>query len=141
LKIQNDKLVAESNKYKKILGEKKKIISRLDKQIASLSKTYNAKAKTLTSIYNKKVNYRLKSGIFYRIADDLAKNDVHIDMLYTKENTLWLSLVSSNDRKLTELIKYISDKHFDEINTIDIKLIEKDPESTYYRGLLKVDLR
>ena len=141
LKIQNDKLVVESNKYKKILGEKKKIISGLDTQVANLSKIYNGKTKTLISIYDKKVHYRLKSGIFYTIADDLAKNDVHIDMLYTKENTLWLSLVSSNDRKLTELIKYISDKHFDEIDAIDIKLIEKDPESTYYRGLLRVDLR
>jgi len=141
LKIQNDKLSAEANKYKKILGEKKKIISGLDTQIANLSKTYSGKTKTLTSIYNKKVNYKLKSEIFYSIAEDLAKYDVHVDMLYTKENTLWLSLVSSDDRKLTELIKYISDTHFKELNSIDIKLIEKDPESAYYKGLLKVDLR
>ena len=141
LKIQNDKLVAEANKYKKILGEKKKIIAGLDTKIATLSKTYNGKAKTLESIYDKKVNYRLKSEIFYTISEDLAKHDVHVDMLYTKENTIWLSLVSSDDRKLTELIKDISDTHFNELNSIDIKLIEKDPGSEYYKGLLKVDLR
>jgi hypothetical protein len=141
LKIQNDKLVAEANKYKKILGEKKKIIAGLDTKIATLSKIYNGKTKTLESIYDKKVNYRLKSEIFYTIAEDLAKHDVHIDMLYTKENTIWLSLVSSDDRKLTELIKDISDTHFNELNSIDIKLIEKDPGSEYYKGLLKVDLR
>jgi hypothetical protein len=49
--------------------------------------------------------------------------------------------VSSDDRKLTELIKYIADTHFDEINQIDIERIQKDPESHYYKGLLKVDLR
>ncbi|OQX49763.1 MAG: hypothetical protein B5M46_03770 [Epsilonproteobacteria bacterium 4484_20] len=141
LKIQNDKLTAEANKYKQVLGEKKKIISGLDKQIANLSRVYNGKTKTLESIHDKKVNYRLKSEMFYTIADDLAKHDVHVDMIYTKENTLWLSLVSSDDRKLTELIKDISDTHFDELNSIDIKLIEKDPGSTYYKGLLKVDLR
>jgi len=141
LKIQNDKLVAEANKYKKILGEKKKIIAGLDTKIATLSKTYNGKAKTLESIYDKKVNYRLKSEIFYTIAEDLAKHDVHVDLLYTKENTIWLSLVSSDDRKLTELIKDISDTHFNELNSRDIKLIEKDPGSEYYKGLLKVDLR
>jgi hypothetical protein len=141
LKIQNDKLVAEANKYKKILGEKKKIIAGLDTKIATLSKIYNGKTKTLESIYDKKVNYRLKSEIFYTIAEDLAKHDVHIDMLYTKENTIWLSLVSSDDRKLTELIKDISDTHFNELNSIDIKLIEKDLGSEYYKGLLKVDLR
>jgi hypothetical protein len=52
-----------------------------------------------------------------------------------------MSMVSSDDRKLTELIKYISDTHFDEIREIDIKLIEKDPQSTFYKGLLKVELK
>ena len=141
LKIQNDKLTAEANKYKKILGKKKQIIAGLDKQIATLTKTYGGKTKTLESIYNKKVNYRLKSEIFYTLAKDLAKHDVHVDMIYTKDNTVWLSLVSSDDRKLTELIKDISDTHFNELNSIDIELIEKDPESAYYKGLLKVDLR
>jgi len=141
LKIQNDQLSAEANKYKQILGKKKKIIAGLDKQIANLSKIYNGKTKTLESIYNKKVNYRLKSEIFYTIAEDLARHDVHVDMISTKENTLWLSLVSSDDRKLTELIKDISETHFNELNAIDIKLIEKDPASAYYKGLLKVDLR
>ncbi|BAF72628.1 hypothetical protein [Sulfurovum sp. NBC37-1] len=141
LKIQDDQLTAEANKYKKILGEKKQIISGLDKRIATLSNIYNGKAKTLISIYDKKVNYRLKSEIFYTIAEDLAKHDVHLDQLYSKENTLWLSLVSSDDRKITELIKDISDTHFNELNSIDIELIKKDLNSTYYKGLLKVDLR
>jgi hypothetical protein len=61
--------------------------------------------------------------------------------MYSKNDTLWLSLVSSNDRKLTELIKYISDTHFNELNQIDIELIEKDPESNYYKGMLKVELK
>ena len=141
LKMQNDELTAETNKYKRILAEKKKVIAKLDTQIATLAKTYSSKTKTLKSIYDKKVNYRLKSEMFYMIAEDLNKNGVNVDMVYTKENTLWLSLVSTDDRKLTELIKYISDTHFNEIDVIDIKLIEKDPESAYYKGLLKVDLR
>ncbi len=56
-------------------------------------------------------------------------------------DTLWLSLVSSDDRKFTELIKYMSDTHFDEIVSIDIEKIEKDPASDYYKGLLKVELK
>ncbi len=141
LGIQNDKLDIEVKKYKKILSEKNKIISGLDKKITTLSDRYEGKTKTLTSIYDKKVNYRLKSGIFHTIADELVKFDVHVDMIYSINNTLWLSLVSSDDRKFTELIKYISDTHFDEINQIDIELIQKDHESSYYKGLLKVDLR
>ncbi len=141
LTIQNNKLTIEVDKYKKILSDKKQKIAVLDKEIAKLSKSYKGKTQTLTAIYDKKVNYRLKSGTFHTIAKDLNKFDVHIDMLYTSNDTLWLSLVSSDDRKFTELIKYISDSHFAEINQIDIERIQKDQESSYYRGLLKVDLR
>ena len=138
LTIQNDKLTAEANKYKKILGEKKQKISVLDKEIAKLSTVYNGKTETLKAIYDKKVNYRLKSGTFHTIAKDLNQYGVHIDMLYATNDTLWLSLVSSDDRKFTELIKYISDTHFDDVKEIDIERITKDPENSYYKGLLKV---
>lgn len=141
LNLQNDKASKEAQKYKKILSEKKAIITKLDNKIAKLSATYQAKTQTLTSIYDKKVNYRLKSGIFHTFAEELDKYNVHVDKMRSSNDTVWLSLVSSEDRKLTELIKYISDNHFQEINQIDIKLIEKDPESSYYKGLLKVDLK
>jgi len=35
----------------------------------------------------------------------------------------------------------IPDTHFDDINQIDIELIKKDLESSYYKGLLKVELK
>ena len=141
LNLQNEKVSKEAQKYKKLLGEKKAIIIELDNKIAKLSENYQAKTKTLTSIYDKKVNYRLKSGIFHTMAEELDKYGVHVEQMRSDNDTVWLSLVSSEDRKLTELIKYISDNHFQEINQIDIELIEKDPKSNYYKGLLKVDLK
>ncbi len=141
LTIQNNKLNAESTKYKEILSRKRNEISGLDKNIKKLSTRYEAKTKTLTSIYDKKVNYRLKSGMFHSITEDLVKFDVHVSGMHSKENTLWLSIVSSTDRKFTELIQYISDKHFDDINQIDIEVIEKDPDSKHFKGILKVELR
>jgi hypothetical protein len=35
----------------------------------------------------------------------------------------------------------MSDTHFDEIVAIDIERIDKDPASSYYKGLLKVELK
>lgn len=144
LTIENNKLTTESKKYKKILAEKKSIIKGLDEKIKGLSATYEGKTKTLTAIYDKKVNYRLKSGIFHDIAEELNKFDVKTEMIQTEEDTLLVSLVSTDDRKLTELIKYISETHFkevNEVNEIDIERIQKDPASKYYKGLLKVELR
>jgi len=141
LQNENEKLQIERDKYTKILGTKKKTISILDNKIDKLSKKYNAKTKTLTKIYTKKVNYRLKSATYHLIAEELSKFDVNVEKLSSKDDTLSVSLLSTSDRKLTELIKYISDTHFDDIKRIDIERIKKDPESNYYRGLLKVDLK
>jgi len=141
LNMENNKLNTESQKYKKILGEKKKKIAALDSEIARVAKIYGGKTKTLTAIYDKKVNYRLKSGIFYTIAEDLNQFDVHVNGMYSQNDTLWLSMVSSDDRKFTEVIKHISEKYFNEINQLDIELIKKDPVSSYYKGLLKVELK
>jgi len=141
LTIENNKLTTESNKYKKILSEKKSQIKVLDDKIKVLSDNYNGKAKTLTTIYDKKVNYRLKSGIFHTLAKELDQFEVNVEMIESKNDTLWLSLLSSDDRKFTEVIKYMSDSHFDEIIEIDIERIQKDPASNYYQGLLKVELK
>lgn len=141
LTIENNKLTEESTKYKKILGEKKSTISVLDQKIKKLSDIYQGKSKTLTSIYDKKVNYRLKSGTFYTIAEDLTKYDIKVDKIRTEGDNLWLSLLSTDERKLTEMIKYISEIHFEELKGIDIERIEKDLVNKYYKGLLKVELR
>ncbi len=141
LTIENNKLTTEANKYKKILNEKKNQIKGLDEKIKVLSTTYEGKTKTLTSIYDKKVNYRLKSGTFHTLAKELDQYEVHVDRLKSEDDTLWLSLVSTDDRKFTEVIKYMSDTHFDEITEIDIERIQKDPGSNYYKGLLKVELK
>jgi hypothetical protein len=141
LSSQNEELKAEAAKYKKILGEKKAELKKLGDELNRLAKLYGGKTKTLKSIYKEKVDYRLKSELFYTLAEELDKFGLHVDNIYTKEDTVWLSLVSSDDRKLTELIKYISETHFNDIKEIDIKLIEKDPDSDLYRGLLKVEFR
>jgi hypothetical protein len=141
LKKQDKVLKAEASKYKKILGAKKSELKKLGDELNRLAKLYGGKTKTLKSIYQEKVDYRLKSGLFYTLAEELNKFGLHVDNIYTKEDTVWLSLISSDDRKLTELIKYISETHFNDIKEIDIKLIQKDPNSDLYRGLLKVEFR
>ena len=141
LNLENNSLTKKSTKYKKILGLKRGEIKKLDTTIKGLSTRYSAKTKTLKAIYNKKVHYRLKSGIFHSIAEDLLKFNVHIDNIKSKNNTLWISLIGSDDRKLTELIKYISEVHFDELKAIEIERIQKDSKNDFYTGILKVELK
>jgi hypothetical protein len=135
---QKEKLEAEATRYKKILSEKRRKIEALDKEVKRLQDTYEGKRKTLIAVYHKKVDYRLKSGLFYLLAEELHKFDVNVEKIRTKDDTVYLYVVSSDDRKLTELIKYLTEKYYNDIKSIDIELIKKDPDTKYYRGLLKV---
>ncbi len=141
LSKNEEALKAESDKYKQILGEKQKEIKALDEKIGGLSKIYFSKEKTLTTIYDKKVNYRLKSELFYRFAQDISKFDVKIDQFMSDQDTYTISLLSKDDKEITKLIKHISDTYFDKINSIGIETIKKDQESELYNSVLKVELR
>jgi hypothetical protein len=141
LKKEDKVLSRESSKYKKILSVKKNEIKKLDNKRQKLESKYHGKTKTLTAIYDKKVNYKLKSGIYYMLAEELAKFNVNVDMLSSDGDDFRLSLISTEDRKFTEVIKYFSEKHFDEIKYIDIQRIEKNSEDDYYKGLLKMELK
>jgi hypothetical protein len=141
LKSQDEKLSIESKKYKEILSLKKSKIKTLDDKKVKLDTKYMAKTKTLTAIYDKKVNYKLKSGIYHMIAEELEKFDVNVDMLSSQGNDLRLSLLSVEDRRFTEVIKHLSEKYFDQIKSIDIERIERSQENNYYKGLLKMELK
>ncbi|MEA3419585.1 MAG: hypothetical protein U9Q90_09325, partial [Campylobacterota bacterium] len=108
-------LKEESTKYKKILGDKKKEINGLDQKIGELSKVYHAKETTLTSIYDKKVHYNLKSELFHNFANEIKKFDVSVSEISSNDDTFVISLLSKDEKKITALIKYISEQHFDKI--------------------------
>jgi len=141
LSKQEQALGSEVQKYKKILGQKKKEIKALDRKIAGLKKVYTEKEKTLVSVYDKKVNYRLKSDQLASFVQDLAKFDVHSDDLASSDDHFALSLLANSDRNITGLVKYITEKYHNEIRRIDIERIAGDKQSSVYSGILKVDLK
>ena len=140
-KEEKNKLQAISIKHKRIITHKEKEITHLDKDIVKSKKEYEEKVNLLTQIYNKKVNYTLKSDMFYILAKTLSKFDVNIDMISSYNNRILLLLSSKSDRKLTELIKYITTTYVDKINKITINRIEKDLNSRDYKGLLRIELK
>ncbi len=138
---QSKDLSTEVAHYKKVIAAKKQEISLLGQEEKSKAEAYSAKESTLNTIYDKKVNYRMKSQTFYNLTNDLKKYGVSVDKIQNHDNNFSLSLVSEGDRKVTELIKYISDKNYNDIKKIDIELIEKDQDGTYYKGILRMELK
>ncbi len=143
--IRNDRLdqkeqslKREVNKYKSIISKKIAEIKEIDKNIEKKKSDFNAKEMTLRHVYNKKVNYRLKSDQMRLFADDFAKFGVKIYDIDSTDDKFNIYLVSEDDKNITKLIKYISKEYKNQISNIDIDLIEKDSNSTFYQGVLKV---
>jgi len=141
LQDEKQKLSSEANRYRGILKQKRKEIESLDKKTAQLKKVFQGKENTLTSVYNKKVFYKLKSDQMELFAGDMAKYGVKAQKIETKSDFYYLSLISESDENITKLIKDISEKYQDNISMIDIEMIEKDQNSTFYQGILKVGLQ
>jgi len=138
LSSENAKYSKITAKYKKILKEKRELIKENKKELDGLNTTFNGKAKTLTSIYNKKVDYKLKSSLLNKFAHDLIDYEVQLEKLTSDEDSFILAIVSDDDKKITKYIKYISKKYFNDIKNIDIERISIDNKDSLYRGILKV---
>ena len=138
LSSENKKLTNITTKYKGILKEKKETIKKNKKELSNIHTLFNGKAKTLSSIYNKKVDYRLKSNLLNKFAYDLVRYEVNLEKISSDKDSFTLSVVSDDDKKITKYIKHISTEYFNDIGNIDIKRIEIDPKDLLYRGILKV---
>ena len=110
----------EANRYKMILGKKKKEIERLQKRVSILKKTYLEKEKTLLSVYDKKVNYHLKSNQLASFAEDLERFRVRSNGIKSDDDRYTISLSAKDDRNITGLVKYITKRYGPSIRHIEI---------------------
>ncbi|SFV67934.1 FIG00470756: hypothetical protein [hydrothermal vent metagenome] len=141
LNADNQKLSSEVSKYKKILSDKQAVIKTEKKKLKELKTIFESKAKTLTSIYEKKVNYNFKSDFLHTFAKDLKKYSVHVEKIVSNQDEFTLHLLSADEKSITKYIKYISKEYSMTIKNIDIKRIEIDDKDKLYRGILKVSYR
>jgi hypothetical protein len=138
LSSQSEALYKITDRYKRILKEKRELITINKKELSGLKTIFDGKAKTLTSIYNKKVDYRLKSSLLNRFAHDLLEYKVKLEKINSNKDSFILYVVSDDDKKITKYIKYISKKYFNDIKNINIERISIDEDDLLYRGVLKV---
>jgi uncharacterized protein YktA (UPF0223 family) len=142
LSKKEKELGAEVAKYRTLLGKKRAEIKRLDKRIAQLKQTYEAKERTLRSVYDKKVNYRLKSNQLAAFADALSKYGLHSDEIMSHNDSYAISLIAESDRNITGLVRDTAKRYASGIKMIDIEHISADRNNTsLYQGILKVDLK
>jgi len=136
--LHNLKITREAT-IKNRLADKNKVLTLLAKE----KKEYTDKKNTLVKIHEVKVDYPMKAKLLTMFTKDLNKYNVHIETAkygeQNNEKTLTLSLVADKDRKITQLVEYITKIHEGKYK-FSLEEITFDIETNKYFSELKVSI-
>ncbi len=123
-------------------AEKEKVKTLLDNE----QKALDDKKSVLTQIHDVKVNYPMKAKRISALTKDLNKYKVKLNEITykedakTNEKSFTLNLLSSKDKRITNLIEWYTKTKSSQY-TFSIQKIEYDEEKKIYSSLLKVVLK
>lgn len=142
--LHNTKITREAT-IKNKEADKHKLMTLLTHE----ENEYTEKKGTLVKIHDVKVNYPMKANLLYILSKDLNRHQVKVESILYNENDktgkaaslkqLKLGLVSSKDKKITDLIKYLT-KTYEGKFHFSINEISYENESRLYFGELSVNL-
>ena len=139
--VHNTKITREAT-IKNKEADRSKVSKLLDNEKAE----YIEKKNTLIKIHDVKVNYPMKSNLLYMLTKDLNRYRVKLEtVLYDEDDKtdptkhLKLGLVSSNDKKITDLIKYLT-KTYEGKFHFSLEEISYEEDTKLYFSELKVNL-
>ncbi len=114
-------------------NKKKSVLAKIDKE----KEVFQKRMKILNSIYDKKVNYPMKGKIISELSQDLLRYKVQTSSIKSEENVMVWNLLSADEKRITDFIKFISSKKGDKFH-IETNRIEKDSNSTKERYVSSV---
>ena len=107
---------------------------------------YTEKKNTLIKIHDVKVNYPMKANLLYKLTKDLNKYKVSVESITYHDSAkddptkhMKLNLVASKDKKITDMIKYLT-KTYENKFHFSISEISYNDTSKLYFSELKVNL-
>ena len=136
IEVHNIKTTREAT-IKSRLADREKAMILLEKE----EKSYVDKKNTLIKIHDVKVNYPMKAKLITSLINDLNKYAVKIDTIkYDQEKDekkFTLNLISSKDKKITQLIEHLT-KKYERKFKFSLENISFDKEQKLYFSELKV---
>ncbi|MDA7817728.1 hypothetical protein N9A28_06025 [Sulfurimonas sp.] len=120
--------------------------SKTLKQLNYEKDQYVQKKNTLIKIHDVKVNYPMKASLLYTLTKDINRYSVKLESIVYKEDEadgknkhVKLGLVSSRDKKITDLLKYLTRVYEGKFN-FSLEEISYEEESKLYFSEVKVNL-
>ena len=91
----------------------------------------NFRKNTISEIYNKKVEYPMKSIVLFELSNLINNKDIQTAKIVNSNRDMKIMLVSKDEKKLTELIQNISNSDKYSITTKEISLDKKYSVPSY----------
>jgi hypothetical protein len=141
LQDQEQQLAQEASRYKTALSKKREEIKALDGAIEKVSKVYSSKKGELDKVYEKKVNYSLRSEQLALIAKVLKEYDISSKDIVINDNEYLIELESASEKQITSLVKEVVNRFNEQIKSIDVKSINYDKKENIYKALLNISFK
>jgi len=142
--VHNIKITREA-----IIKNKESEKDKVSKLVNHEKEEYLNKKNTLIKIHDVKVNYPMKADLLQMLTKDFNKFSVNLESAFYTEiqksekieasKEFKFGLVSTNDKKITDLIKYLTKIYGDKFH-FSITEISYNLEEKLYFGELKVNL-
>ncbi len=134
--VHNIKTTREATIKSRLVDKEKALVLLKEEE-----KSYTDKKNTLIKIHDVKVNYPMKAKLITLLIRDLNKFAVKVEEVKYDQNDnnkkFTFNLVSSKDKKITQLIEHLTKKHEREF-TFSLENISYDEEKKLYFSELKV---
>ncbi|NPA64392.1 MAG: hypothetical protein GXO16_05395 [Epsilonproteobacteria bacterium] len=116
----------------------KKEIEKLNQQIELKKKELEARITLLKNIYNKKVNYIMKSVTIADLSQDLVNHKIRLVSMECNDSLFELNVTAKDEKFITRFIKDTAEKKFDRY---DISTNEINKTKGFYNSLIKVKVK
>ena len=138
-------------KYPKIHAQKvsletrinalKKQLEEIKQKVAKKKSELEQSQKILQAIYDKKVNYVMKSVTVADLSQDLVRHKLLLQEIDNNASTFDLNVTSTDDKSITKFIKYISDNKYNRYDIATKEITKTDPKSNVYRSRIEVKVK
>ena len=136
---QEAKLTAIANDYKTKLKKKREEVKALKQAITKVGDLYKHKKGELTTVYDKKFKYKLRSEQLALITNILKGYSVKSRFIDISDTVYKIEVESKDEKEITAFIKELV-KRFDKtISNVNIKDIVYQPNEKIYKGVVKLE--
>lgn len=132
------KLNQEASALKATLAKLKQEKDAINEKVAKQDEKLQFRKKLLDEIHDKKINYPMKGVILQDLITLINGRNVRISKVVDNDRNMTVSVVSRSDKKLTELLKDISESGKYSVST---KEIIKEDKKILYKSDVQVEIR